>query len=466
MNKIADSPIQTVISAGKMEELFTMLKEFDSIKTSDCLIRNNMSIDVHITRKKGKLGNWVVTEDLSDFSSQRKQKTGKTMKSFYHYFSGEEKEVGIDLAVIAHKDTKKKRTYDGSIITEWFLIPICSPYEDEEGKVSIKTIELTTSKEEYRLLMETRVAIYDEFQDKIYPFLQVAIISVGKYLDCSAIFKIRDDYMLGTAIVLAEKISKKNVSLIIKDTESRINPILSVAGKYTKFFPPTEFFTNICSQMAAEAFFLNTWQVFDDRIIVDFVKPGDCYICSVTMGLIPGIATRATVYKFSNQTIINYLCITKEEQDMLHFHPSSKREEEREKKRQVKRERVQLVIELAKEGRSQREIAKMSGTSQSTVCRILRDPDKALAPRKTTANKTEENQTRKKESDSKQRRNDETEKSAEKVNGEKEDKAKQKNLPCEKQVENDNTNGYENSPMINERKATDYSVIDEQDAGG
>ena len=65
MNKIADSPIQTVISAGKMEDFFTMLKEFDSIKTSDCLIRNNMSIDVHITRKKGKLGNWVVTEDLS-----------------------------------------------------------------------------------------------------------------------------------------------------------------------------------------------------------------------------------------------------------------------------------------------------------------------------------------------------------------------------------------------------------------
>jgi len=43
---------------------------------------------------------------------------------------------------------------------------------------------------------------------------------------------------------------------------------------------------------------------------------------------------------------------------------------------------------------------------------------------------------------------------------------KRKNLPCEKQVENDNINGYENSPMINERKATDYSVVDEQDAGG
>lgn len=108
----------------------------------------------------------------------------------------------------------------------------------------------------------------------------------------------------------------------------------------------------------------------------------------------------------------------------------------------------------------------MVGTSQSTVCRILRDPDKALAPRKTTANKTEENQTGKKESDSKQRRNDETEKSVEKVNGEKENKVSQKNLSCKKQVENDNTNGYENSPMINERKAIDNSVMDKQDVGG
>lgn len=84
------------------------------------------------------------------------------------------------------------------------------PYEEEEsGRVFIKTIELTTTKEEYRKMLETRIAIYDEFQDKIYPFLQVSIASTGKYLDCSAIFKLRDDYMLGAAMVLAEKISKR-----------------------------------------------------------------------------------------------------------------------------------------------------------------------------------------------------------------------------------------------------------------
>lgn len=297
MNNVVDSSVKTVISTGKMEDFFTMLHEYDSIRTSDCLIKNQKSVDIHITRNKGRIGNWVMTENLSDFSSKRRKKTGKTMKSFYQYFSGEKMEIGIDLAVIAHKDTKKEREWDGSITSEWFFIPICAPYEEEEsGRVFIKTIELTTTKEEYRKMLETRIAIYDEFQDKIYPFLQVSIASTGKYLDCSAIFKLRDDYMLGAAMVLAEKISKKNVKLLIKDTESRVKPILSIAGKYTKFFLPTDFFTKICSIMANEAYFLNNWQIFDDRIIADFKKPDEPFLCSITMGVIPGIATRAQMY--------------------------------------------------------------------------------------------------------------------------------------------------------------------------
>lgn len=297
MNNVVDSSVKTVISTGKMEDFFTMLHEYDSIRTSDCLIKNQKSVDIHITRNKGRIGNWVMTENLSDFSSKRRKKTGKTMKSFYQYFSGEKMEIGIDLAVIAHKDTKKEREWDGSITSEWFFIPICAPYEEEEsGRVFIKTIKLTTTKEEYRKMLETRIAIYDEFQDKIYPFLQVSIASTGKYLDCSAIFKLRDDYMLGAAMVLAEKISKKNVKLLIKDTESRVKPILSIAGKYTKFFLPTEFFTKICSIMANEAYFLNNWQIFDDRIIADFKKPDEPFLCSITMGVIPGIATRAQMY--------------------------------------------------------------------------------------------------------------------------------------------------------------------------
>lgn len=297
MNNVVDSSVKTVISTGKMEDFFTMLHEYDSIRTSDCLIKNQKSVDIHITRNKGRIGNWVMTENLSDFSSKRRKKTGKTMKSFYQYFSGEKMEIGIDLAVIAHKDTKKERDWDGSITSEWFFIPICAPYEEEEsGRVFIKTIELTTTKEEYRKMLETRIAIYDEFQDKIYPFLQVSIASTGKYLDCSAIFKLRDDYMLGAAMVLAEKISKKNVKLLIKDTESRVKPILSIAGKYTKFFLPTEFFTKICSIMANKAYFLNNWQIFDDRIIADFKKPDEPFLCSITMGVIPGIATRAQMY--------------------------------------------------------------------------------------------------------------------------------------------------------------------------
>ena len=97
MNNVVDSSVKTVISTGKMEDFFTMLHEYDSIRTSDCLIKNQKSVDIHITRNKGRIGNWVMTENLSDFSSKRRKKTGKTMKSFYQYFSGEKMEIGIGI---------------------------------------------------------------------------------------------------------------------------------------------------------------------------------------------------------------------------------------------------------------------------------------------------------------------------------------------------------------------------------
>lgn len=40
MNNVVDSSVKTVISTGKMEDFFTMLHEYDSIRTSDCLIKN------------------------------------------------------------------------------------------------------------------------------------------------------------------------------------------------------------------------------------------------------------------------------------------------------------------------------------------------------------------------------------------------------------------------------------------
>ena len=35
MNNVVDSSVKTVISTGKMEDFFTMLHEYDSIRTSD-----------------------------------------------------------------------------------------------------------------------------------------------------------------------------------------------------------------------------------------------------------------------------------------------------------------------------------------------------------------------------------------------------------------------------------------------
>ena len=70
MNNVVDSSVKTVISTGKMEDFFTMLHEYDSIRTSDCLIKNQKSVDIHITRNKGRIGNWVMTENELDSIDQ------------------------------------------------------------------------------------------------------------------------------------------------------------------------------------------------------------------------------------------------------------------------------------------------------------------------------------------------------------------------------------------------------------
>lgn len=86
MNNVVDSSVKTVISTGKMEDFFTILHEYDSIRTSDCLIKNQKSVDIHITRNKGRIGNWVMTENLSDFSIQEKKKNWKNYEIFLSVF--------------------------------------------------------------------------------------------------------------------------------------------------------------------------------------------------------------------------------------------------------------------------------------------------------------------------------------------------------------------------------------------
>lgn len=82
--------------------------------------------------------------------------------------------------------------------------------------------------------------------------------------------------------------------------------------------------------------------------------------------------SRKKNYKFSNKTIIAYLCISNDEQKQLGFFPSQNREELRNEKRKEKEMRNEKIILLAKQGFSQREIAQKTDCSQSTVCRILK----------------------------------------------------------------------------------------------
>lgn len=77
-------------------------------------------------------------------------------------------------------------------------------------------------------------------------------------------------------------------------------------------------------------------------------------------------------YKISNKKIIEMLGMTKYECECLNFHESSGRETERKKKRDTKKMRNEKIEELLKSGMTQTAVAKETGCSKSTVCRLAK----------------------------------------------------------------------------------------------
>ncbi len=76
-------------------------------------------------------------------------------------------------------------------------------------------------------------------------------------------------------------------------------------------------------------------------------------------------------YRAKNDTIINFLGITEEEQEIIKFYPGG-REEERAKNRKKKAERNKQILSLYESGETQEDIARKLNIARGTVCNVLK----------------------------------------------------------------------------------------------
>ena len=76
-------------------------------------------------------------------------------------------------------------------------------------------------------------------------------------------------------------------------------------------------------------------------------------------------------YRAKNETIIDFLGITEEEQSEISFYPGGKREKERAEKRKEKEARDKQILNLYEAGETQEDIARKLNISRRTVCNVL-----------------------------------------------------------------------------------------------
>lgn len=77
-------------------------------------------------------------------------------------------------------------------------------------------------------------------------------------------------------------------------------------------------------------------------------------------------------YKFSNRTILKILDISKKEEKIIGLFDRETKSERKTRIQKQKNQRNEKIIALYKQGRTQTEISIILGTSQPTVCRVLK----------------------------------------------------------------------------------------------
>lgn len=212
--------------------LYESLNEIDSLMGMDSLIPQNKELSIKITKKPNGLF-W----SCQDIPLRRyKTKTGKTLQSFLNSLDGLNTDAchyGTNLQVIAYAKAQLKRDPEGNILSTWFLIEPLDPYREDNGMFYLPTVNITVPEKVFSLLMETKIAFINQFDEKLYPIKKEALPSIGRFIDNVAAFN-KDNFTIGSAFVLADRIADKKSFRFLTEKipgEDNIFPILSVVGK-------------------------------------------------------------------------------------------------------------------------------------------------------------------------------------------------------------------------------------------
>ena len=284
------------------DELMKLINQMDT--KSACILNDSTKIYMEIDFEEDATG-WKIYADKKFPNKVIKQ--GKTFNSFQEVIRnldkvmiiGEEKKFCYEeiCYVLCHVITEPTK-FHGKSITYWYKITPGTPFIiDKDLQPHFEIIQLKLDDWELEQMMQIKIAFM--YEGIIYPVTKKAVNVLGTLLDCNAAFKKIDDFQLGSAILLSEKLSySKKLQLFYRDCSKHIRPIIGVAGRtYTKIDLEKlyrEIYEKISNQHIFDA---DYWEIKDTSVDLYLSLITDQNIgISIHAGSLPGEAISLTAY--------------------------------------------------------------------------------------------------------------------------------------------------------------------------
>lgn len=252
-----------------MGELIKHLRDMDNNRTCEH-IKTDDSINLKVHMKKEGIVSWESEMDTDEFLTEYPYAKGEGFDQLELFLKKLEKQmIDMPFAVLAHYQTKNRLSKDGKVVSRWYLVDPFGKTEEKDGDVVIPIKTFSLSKEEYRNMMETEIALYDMEHSIIYPFKKCSLPNLGKLLDCEMAF--HTDCPLGAAMILADRLCAENAfCLIHRKPDKRIRPVIAVTSEKYQYHPQEEFFMEVIrsirERMECQVV---AWEIYDEETIVE-----------------------------------------------------------------------------------------------------------------------------------------------------------------------------------------------------
>ena len=297
------------------EELMDKLEQLDSMTKIDSVIRSGERYKLEFEKRHGKINGWRIIGDTKAYQNSKPLNRGRHFNTFAEAMEtlDEEKLFCMSSAafsILCFGEMSSVKNWDGSVKSIWYKVnPFC-PYEIVKGQPRFDTLELNLKQDEVRIMLETKIAFYDEKEDILYPIREVAMASLSRLLGLPPAFYKQAEHLLGAALVMAELLTKKlSLNILCRSKKNNIKPVIGIVTDKYKPYPQKKFISKCLGFLYENGIYdMDSWSISDELTRVNMLRMGSTikYHTGVLIQTsdISGIAMSVTAYVKIHEQVV------------------------------------------------------------------------------------------------------------------------------------------------------------------